>query len=124
MILRTGPCTGFSCTGSEMGHLFYNELGGAAGSSILSSSDPDLAKFSNIQSGYYWSATEFALNTDNAWSFLFSAGDQYFSDKTTSNIAWAVHSGDVSEVPIQGVVWLFVSGLMGLLGVAHRKRGP
>src|SRR3989304_2100477 len=36
---------GPSCTGSEMGHMFYDELGGSAWSSILTSVDPDLALF-------------------------------------------------------------------------------
>ena len=31
---------GWNCTGSEMGHLFYNELGGTASNSILTSGDP------------------------------------------------------------------------------------
>ncbi len=36
----SGYVGNYNCTGSEMGHLFYNELGGTAGSSILTSSDP------------------------------------------------------------------------------------
>ncbi len=35
---------------------------------------------------------------------------------------WAVHSGDVSTVPVPAAVWLFGSGLLGLIGVARRKR--
>ncbi|MCP4042838.1 MAG: VPLPA-CTERM sorting domain-containing protein, partial [Gammaproteobacteria bacterium] len=31
-------------------------------------------------------------------------------------------SGDVSAVPVPAAVWLFGSGLIGLLGVARRKR--
>ena len=31
-------------------------------------------------------------------------------------------SGDVSAVPVPAAVWLFGSGLMGLLGLARRKR--
>lgn len=44
-------CTGdvvsglYNCTGSEMGHLFYSELGGTAGDSILNSGDADLSLF-------------------------------------------------------------------------------
>ena len=33
---------------SEMGHLFYNELGGTEGSAIQTSGDPDLSFFTNI----------------------------------------------------------------------------
>jgi len=118
-------CTGgrFNCTGSEMGHLFYNELGGTAGSSILSSSDPDLALFSNVQSDFYWSGTEFAPNPSNAWFFLFDLGNQFAFSKDSTVFAWAVHSGNVSgTVPEPATVWLFGSGLIGLLGLVRRKR--
>jgi hypothetical protein len=36
--------------------------------------------------------------------------------------AWAVHSGDVSAVPIPTAIWLFGSGLLGLIGVARTKK--
>jgi hypothetical protein len=37
--------------------------------------------------------------------------------------AWAVRSGDVpAVVPVPAAVWLFGSGLLGLLGVVKRKR--
>ena len=69
----SGPCgPAFNCMGSEMGHLFYDELGGTAVSSILASGDPDLALFSNIQADVYWSGTEFAPDPRNAWFFGFN----------------------------------------------------
>jgi hypothetical protein len=40
--------SGTGCTGSDLGHMFYDELGGTAFASILDSNDPDLALFSNI----------------------------------------------------------------------------
>lgn len=90
---------GFNCAGSEMGHL-YNELGGIAGGSVLSSGDPDLALFTNIQSGSYWSSTELALAPTNAWFFAFNSGFQNATDKNSSVVfAWAVHSGDVGAAP-------------------------
>ena len=49
---------GYTCTGSEMGHLFYDELGGTAGLNILTSGDPDLVLFTNVQPFEYWSGTE------------------------------------------------------------------
>jgi len=55
--------SGYNCTGSEMGNLFYNVLGNSAGS--LSNTGP----FSNVQSNYYWSATEYAPTTSNIWYF-------------------------------------------------------
>ncbi len=114
-------CNGFNCTGSEMGHLFYNELGGTASSSILSSTDPDLALFTNVQSTIYWSGTVYAPDTTYAWLFNFGNGNQSASYKSTSRYALAVRPGDVAAVPVPAAFWLFGSGLLGLIGVARRK---
>lgn len=124
---------GANCTGSELGHLFYLELGGSnlpsppPSNGILASGDADLALFSNIQSvfgqgGIYWSATEY--NAANAWQFNFNNGLQFFEHKNGfgGHPAWAVHDGDVSPVPVPAAIWLFGSGLITLLGLP-RVRG-
>jgi len=36
--------------------------------------------------------------------------------------AGAVCSGDVGAAPVPAAVWLFGSGVMGLTGIARRKR--
>ena len=115
-------CSGYNCTGSEMGHLFYNELGGTAGSPISSSTDPDLALFTNVQSFLYWSGSEYAPNIPVAWFFHFGNGFQEADDKNFNFYAWAVRPGDVAAVPLPGAVWLFGSGLLGLLGAARARR--
>jgi hypothetical protein len=114
---------GYNCTGSEMGHLFYNELGGTAGSSILSSSDPDLALFQNVQSSTYWSGTEFAPNANLAWGFA-DGGGQNANFKASNVYAWAVRPGNsaaVSAVPESETYAMLLAGL-GLLGFAGRRR--
>lgn len=99
---------GLNCTGSEMGHL-YNVDGG------------QLGLFTNLQSGYYWSGTEYATNTNGAWSFNFNSGLQSHYNKSDNLLyALAVRSGDVAAVPVPAAVWLFGSAL-GLLGWARRK---
>ena len=107
----------YNCTGSEMGHLFYSELGGTAGLSILGSS----ALFTNIQFGY-WSGTVYAPNPNDAWDFAFGLGDQGSNSKGSLAFAWAVRPGDVAAVPIPAAAWLLGSGLLGLIGVARRQR--
>jgi hypothetical protein len=80
--------------------------------------------FSNVQSNAYWSATEYAPGTSNAWGFGFDYGVQGDVGKSVGFYAWAVHSGNVGAaiVPIPAAVWLFGGGLLGLIGVGRRRR--
>ena len=112
----------FNCTGSEMGNLFYNVLGGVANTSIATTHNANYDLFSNIQSNFYWSGTEFAPATHLAWAFNFSNGHQFEGLNTSNLFSWAVHLGDVSPIPVPAAVWLFGSGLLCLIGVARRRR--
>ncbi len=112
---------GSNCTGSEMGNLFYNVLDGNAGQSIALTHNANYDLFSNIQAPIYWSATEYALNTSEAWHFDTTDGAQGAYGKDDSFYAWAVQTGDVSAVPVPAAVWLFVSGLIGLIGFSRGK---
>lgn len=47
----------------------------------------------NLQSNNYWSGTEYAPNTNNAWNFNFNNGNQNANNKNNNNYAWAVRSG-------------------------------
>ena len=120
-------------THSEMSNMFYNVLGNSphidvTGSYTGCGSSPpnycltNTGPFSNLQSSIYWSATEsFVYNT--AWFFDMNTGYQLDSyGKSNSLYAWAVQSGDVSAVPVPAAVWLFSSGLIGLIGVARIKK--
>lgn len=119
-----GASFGFGCTGSEMGHLFYSELGGAAGQSILTSTDPDLAKFGNLREGLYWSGSE---NEDtpvyaDAWTFSFYDGHQAANGQIYAFYALAVSPGDVAAVPEAQTYALMLAGL-GLIGWRARRHG-
>ncbi len=90
----SGPCgEAFNCNDSEMGHLFYDELGGHADRSISSTSGVDNF-FNNVQSNVYWSGTG-AANPGNAWYFNTVDGRQDFMNKYGNGYTWAVRSGDV-----------------------------
>lgn len=87
--------SGYNCTGSEMGNLFYNVLGGKAASSITTIHNANYDLFSNVQSYGYWSATKYAPDKGGAWNLYMRSG---FQDGHAKNIvyhAWAVHDGDV-----------------------------
>jgi hypothetical protein len=114
---------------SEMSHTFYVTLGDKAYFSTSGVYQPDYGlsntgPFSNLQSHYYWSATEYAPSTSDAWFFATYIGGQYYSSKTSYSYAWAVHAGDVgaSVVPVPAAAWLFGSGLLGLTGLGRKRR--
>jgi hypothetical protein len=88
--------SGTNNTGSEMGHLFYTELGATANSSILSGNATQLAKFTNIISNAYWTTPQEPSNSSWAWAFFTYNGDQYPDQKTYEWYAWAVADGDIA----------------------------
>jgi hypothetical protein len=111
------------CRDNELGYMFYQNLSGTLGFSILTSGDPDLALFPSLVSHGYWSGTEFDFF--GAWLFDFSGGGQGDVSKDPrvgSNYSWAVHVGNVGAVPVPAAVWLFGSGLLGLIGMSRRKK--
>lgn len=114
----------YNCTGGEMGDLFYNVLGGAAGQSIATTHNANYDLFSNVQTNLYYWSTEAAWNTYYAWAFGFDRSGGSVTpngNKEGSLYAWAVHSGNARAVPLPAPVWLFGSGLLGMMGVARRK---
>lgn len=115
-------CSGFNCTNTELADLFYNVLGGEAGSSISLQHNSNYDLFSNILPYNYWLDALSDSDPTQAWILNFSnGGEQALNDVVDGRYAWAVHTGDVAPVPVPAAVWLFVSGFLSLLGVARRK---
>lgn len=83
---------GQSCTGSEMGYLYYVSLGNVAGG-LLTNAGP----FMGIQANDYWSGSEYAPNTVSAWFFFFFNGFQNNNKKENYYYAWAVRPGERSQ---------------------------
>jgi len=108
-----------ACKDNEYGHLFNYGAGTVFGSGITASSS---SSFSNVQSFSYWSGTVFASSPTNAWDISFINGFQAVNLKFSNLFAFAVHPGNVGAVPVPAAVWLFGSGLIGLLGLARRNR--
>ena len=105
-----------TCVDNEDGNL-YHSYGINAGATGV---------FSNIQGGSYWSGNQAPLAIQ-AWKFGFgtsgpASGLADDVNKTNLFYAMAVYDGDVAAVPIPAAVWLFGSGLLGLIGVARRRK--
>ncbi|MGD9161474.1 MAG: VPLPA-CTERM sorting domain-containing protein [Desulfobacteraceae bacterium] len=119
---------GYNITTSEMGYLFYEELGNAGefdtnGDSLEDFGLENTGDFDNLLADRYWSETYYQPNHNSlAWGFEFDLGYQHASHQEYNYLyGLAVHSGDISAVPIPGAVWLLGSGILGLMGL-RRKR--
>jgi len=122
-----GLYSDYNCTGSEMGHLFYVDLGGVAGTSIATTHNAaDYSLFSNIEPRTYWSGTS-VPSASLMWAFDMDTGRQHTADAVGDYItypthyAWAVKDGDVVAVPEPETYAMLLAGL-GLVGFATRRR--
>jgi hypothetical protein len=114
---------GFNCTGSEMGHMFYNEFGATANQSILSGSNTaNLALFTNVQSFVYWSGTEYGPNPGLALGFVTVDGGQNYVDKSNAFYAVAVRPGDVATPVPEPQTLALVLLALGATMVVRRRR--
>ena len=97
---------------SEMAHLYYAEG--------VTKSSP--SPFAHLQSDWYWSGTEYAADSTNAWYFGPLTGAQDWNDKNEVSSALAVRSGqlETSAVPEPSTYFLLGIGL-GVVGYARRR---
>lgn len=100
-----GPDLGYNVTGSEMGYIYYIELGNL-GYEATDGSSPqpgwgltNTGPFFNLQSGGFWSRSVYTdfLAGRAAWTFAFGNGAHVPEDKNFTHYAWAVRPGDVAD---------------------------
>ncbi len=119
---------GYNNTTSEMGHLFYTELGNKGyydtnGNPQSGYGLTNTGAFKNLVSYWYWSGTEYAADPNYAWSFATDGeGSQDAAGKVNVAYALAVLPGQIQSVPAPASMLLIGSGLAGLVGLARKKR--
>ena len=119
-----GAFWGYNCSGSEIGNMFYNVLGGKAGSSISSVHNANYDLFENIKDNIYWGSDYVAdgQNLVSVFSTMDGLQGTYFRENNYQILySWAVYTGDVSTVPIPAPIWLFSAGIMILFNTARKK---
>jgi hypothetical protein len=84
------PLYEYNVIGSELGHLYYVELGNAAYGPLTNT-----GPLENLQPVIYWSGTTTKKFAGNAFIFNFKTGRQAHADKALPFNVLAVHSGNV-----------------------------
>jgi len=114
----SGDIVGYYKTGSEMGHLFYTELGLDGSSGYILPGELNASEFDNLlgYANWYWSATEYPGYSTSALDFRMYDGYQgsHFKASTYSDgCGLAIRSGQV--VPEPATISLLGLGCLAML---------
>lgn len=120
---------GYNITTSEMGHLFYTELGNEGWLNTYGYPQPDSGlinkgPFANLVSSWYWSGTEHVFDPFLlfSWDFNMGTGNQSLADHVNFNFyALAVLPGHIQAVPEPASMLLIGTGLAGLSALRRKK---
>ena len=111
-----------ACKDNEMGYMFYYNIGADQFTNPFVTGDPAvLALFPEFMANFYWSGTVVSATTAAHFNFNNGSNGESSFLLNSALFIWAVHDGDVGAIPLPAAVWLFVSGLAGLIGVCRYR---
>ncbi len=121
----SSPVNGYNISTSEMGHLYYSELGlnaDPSGTNSTSISDLNASNFDNLIPSLYWSETEYNRNSNNpdqVYFFHMVNGNQEIVDQVDRSLyGISVRNGvvtRVSSIPEPSTAFLFIMALFFLV---------
>ena len=117
------------CLDTQYGSLF-TALGGTVGTPLADQHNDFYGKFTTWWTlngglgtgGYYTNSWHYHYPGTYAVMYNFNEPSQGFTAPGNNMVGLAVYQGDVSPVPLPATIWLFGSGILGLIGVARRKK--
>jgi len=117
-----GDAAACAAQGSELGYMFFGNLGGTFGSSKTGTQTALGGQVLTGIQDVYWSSTEFS--TVGAWNTSFVDGTQtfdFFFPTFRQLSAWAVRPGDIAATPEAASLLLIGAGMLGLAWSRRRK---
>ena len=96
------PVQGPNQTVGELGHMFYNNMGGTAGNEIsgdvsfIDARTGATVYFIDVQGSNYFYNEESSTYPTHAWAQRFNDGNQHIHPKGTYRYSWPVRDGDVN----------------------------
>jgi hypothetical protein len=117
-------CTGYSCSSSELGHLWFIELGNVVGGGVNAGPFRDFKGVTNVSYPSYWTSTIYAPNPSFAWRFNTAVGYQGTDGTYAGDWGLAVRNGDVLlpvPEPYSGILMVAGTMLVGLRALQRTK---
>lgn len=128
------PANGYYQTYSDMGHLYYSDLGLYSApdryykgqglpSGYVTDAELNATVFDNLVASWYWSGTEYVNFNQAAWGFYFGTGSQNAplkNDPLCVGYGMAILPGRIEAAPVPEPASMLLMGI-GIAGLAGSR---